>query len=126
MRNRLVWIAAAAGVTAGIVGFGVLKIQQGVRPASKFTNIVVLKDLTDQQIQDTMELWTRQVGLTCDDCHAGEDYASDERHEKATARQMYQMVQSLNQQEFFRTSGRTADCFLCHKGVKYIPAQVNK
>jgi hypothetical protein len=35
------------------------------------------------------------------------------------------MVQALNEQDFFKSSGRRADCFLCHRGVKYIPAEVN-
>ena len=92
---------------------------------SRFRNIVVLSGMTDEQIEDTMEIWGKQVGLECTDCHVEGDYASDEKHEKETARQMYQMVQILNEQNFFKPPGRQADCFLCHRGVKYIPEQLN-
>jgi hypothetical protein len=123
VRTRLGWLVAAIAL---IVGFVSLMGQRTAQTPSEFSNIVVLKDMTDQEIRDTMELWVKQVGLTCMDCHVEGDYASEEKHEKQIARQMYRLVQALNQQEFFSSGGRKADCFLCHRGVKYIPAQVDK
>jgi hypothetical protein len=108
------------------VGLASLSGQRTPQTSSDFKNIVVLKGMTDREIRDTMELWGKQVGLECTDCHVEGDYAADTKHEKQTARQMYQMVQTLNQQEFFRSAGRKADCFLCHRGVKYIPGQVSQ
>jgi hypothetical protein len=70
-----------------------------------------------------MKVWGAQTGLECIDCHVEGDFATDQKEEKKTARLMYQMVQALNQQEFFKLTGRKADCFLCHKGRKYIAVQ---
>ena len=121
MKTRLFWIAAALC----LVGVFIIAAQQRrqAQSSSNFKNIRVLKGMTDVEIQDTMKLWGKQVGLDCIDCHVQDDFATDEKEEKKTARLMYQMVQALNQQEFFKAAGRTADCFLCHKGKKYIPAQ---
>lgn len=88
---------------------------------SKFKNIQVLKSMSDKEIQDMMQLWAKQLGVKCTGCHVQGDFATDEKPEKKTARKMFQMVQLLNQQEFFKTGERKADCYLCHKGSNKIP-----
>lgn len=122
MNNRLALVVTMGFLIAGVL---TLDAQRGrpVQAPSKFKNIRVLKGMSDAEIQETMKLWGKQVGLDCVDCHDPGDYATDQKDEKKTARLMYQMVQALNQQEFFKTTGRKADCFLCHKGRKYITQQ---
>lgn len=83
---------------------------------SDFSNIQVLSDLSDRDIQQTMQSWTRQFGVTCFECHVQGDFASDSIERKATARRMAEMVRALNQTPYFAESSRKADCFLCHQG----------
>jgi hypothetical protein len=89
---------------------------------SNFRNIQVLTDMTDRDIQQTMQSWTRQFGITCFDCHVQGDFASDAVERKRTARRMAEMVRALNQTPYFSESSREADCFLCHQGSFEISA----
>jgi hypothetical protein len=94
----------------------------GAQAPSRFKNIQVLKGMSDAEIQRTMASWAKQLGVKCTACHVQGDFATDEMKQKKTARLMYQMVQVLNQQDFFKAGERKADCFLCHKGNELIPA----
>jgi len=88
----------------------------GTPRQSGFRNIQVLTDMSERDIQLTMQSWSRQFGVTCFECHIQGDFASDERDRKRTARRMAEMVRALNQTPYFRESSREADCFLCHQG----------
>ena len=80
------------------------------RPARSFpapTNLHVLpKDITGQQLHETMEHWASDLGVHCDTCHAVDpsgpgpngrprmNFAADEKSEKAMARIMYTMLET--------------------------------
>lgn len=83
---------------------------------SVFQNIQVLNGMSDREIQQTMQEWTRQFGVTCFECHVQGDFASDEMERKRVARQMAEMVIALDETTFFQDTGWQADCFMCHKG----------
>lgn len=93
----------------------------GAAAQSGFRNIQVLTDMTDRDIQLTMQDWTRQFEVTCFECHVQGDFASDAVERKQTARRMAEIVRSLNQTTYFMESSRKADCFLCHQGSFEIP-----
>ena len=93
----------------------------GTPQQSSFSNVQVLTDLTDRDLQLTMQSWTRQFGVTCFECHVQGDFASDARGRKLTARRMAQVVRALNETPYFAQASRTADCFLCHQGSFEIP-----
>src|SRR5688572_28987213 len=84
---------------------------------SKYKNIQVLKGIPDSEIQQTMNVWSRQLGVNCIACHIQGDFATDELKQKKIAREMYRMVQAVNQQELFTDSTRKVDCYMCHKGA---------
>jgi hypothetical protein len=98
----------------------------GAEPQSNFTNIQVLTDMSDGDIQRQMQSWARQLGgVACFECHVQGDFASDELPAKVTARNMARMVKSLNE-NFFQTPdfegvGREAECFMCHQGSLEVP-----
>ena len=83
---------------------------------SNFQNIQVLTVMTDREIQQTMQGWSEQFGVTCFECHVQGDFASDELDRKRIARQMAAMVLELDKTPFFVESGWRADCYMCHKG----------
>ena len=118
MRKKLFCIALALGL-AGVLFFSTQKFAES-NQASRFKNIQVLTDLSDREIQQTMQRWARQLGTKCTECHVQGDFASDEREHKRFAREMFQVVNALNELPFFAEAEKKADCFLCHKGAVHI------
>ena len=118
---QIEWILAAALASLAVAVLLLTPGADGAVAQSNFRNIQVLTDMTDRDIQLTMQSWTRQFGSTCFDCHVQGDFASDAIERKQTARRMAEMVRALNDTTYFRESSRAADCFLCHQGSFVIP-----
>ncbi len=124
MRKQLFCVLAAVClVMVAVVGVpGV----NGAERQSNFTNIQVLTDMSDGDIQRLMQSWGRQLGgVNCFECHVQGDFASDDVPAKVVARNMARMVMSLNE-NFFQTAEfegieREAECFMCHQGSMEIP-----
>jgi hypothetical protein len=119
MKKRLLWFWAGSGAIVLLLAGVPLTGRARVAPqpqASNFRNIQVLTMMTDREIQQTMQAWAEQFGVTCFECHVQGDFASDEMRRKQVARQMAEMVLSLDQTTFFQESGWSADCYMCHKG----------
>jgi hypothetical protein len=56
------------------------------------------------------------LGVECEFCHVQKDFSSDDKKEKATARQMIDMTHGINEQNF---NGRTEiRCYTCHRGAQ--------
>ena len=124
MRMQLFWVLAAACLV--IVAFVGVSGVNGAARQSNFTNIQVLTDMADGDIQRLMQSWGQQLGgVNCFECHVQGDFASDEMPRKIAARNMARMVKSLNE-DFFQTAdfepiGREAECYMCHQGSMEIP-----
>lgn len=79
-----------------------------------YKNIQVLKDAPAEQLIPMMEIMSSSLGVKCSFCHAPEDFASDEKEEKETAREMISMTIGINKNNF---GGRTeVSCATCHNG----------
>jgi outer membrane lipoprotein-sorting protein len=81
-------------------------------------NIKVLNGIPQSQLIPMMNLMAASLGVRCNYCHvnnAGQwDFASDEKKEKGTAREMIAMTMNINKTQF---KGRTeVACYTCHKG----------
>jgi hypothetical protein len=77
-------------------------------------NVWVLTDVPVQQWDDTMWFMSTSLGVTCEHCHTGQAYESDDRKAKQTARGMIQMTRELNARSF---GGRVRiTCYTCHEG----------
>lgn len=82
-------------------------------------NVQLLTNMSDYELQRTMNMMRASLGVHCDFCHVvhegtGWDFASDEKKEKKTAREMISMVLKLNKEQF---GGRTeVGCNTCHHG----------
>lgn len=101
-------------------------------PEEKAKNLKVLpKDISHEELMQTMHLFNKSLGVKCDFCHAHSkddpkkmDFASDVLEEKETARDMMKMTMRINKKYF--KSGKdengkqimTVTCYSCHNGQK--------
>ena len=102
----------------------------------KFTNLKVLsKDISKEDLIETMRGWSGALGVRCEHCHEDAppgtrpDFASDAKWEKRTARAMFHMVAALNQDYLARLEARPTvsgteappairvECITCHRGL---------
>ena len=108
--------------------------QQQPQPAP--ANLQVLpKDMSRQDVVQTMRTFTRALGVRCQHCHVGEgndlskfDFASDEKPTKKIARAMLTMVMDINTKHLAGIGEPVAPaapgeppalkvtCFTCHRG----------
>lgn len=81
-------------------------------------NIQVLKGLPESQLVPVMNFMSASLGVWCTYCHVNKegkwDFASDEKPEKNTGREMIKMVQLLNKANF--RGNPAVSCFTCHRG----------
>ncbi len=88
-----------------------------------FKNIKVLNDMPADQLGKVMNLMSTSLGVNCNYCHIGEDFAKDGKQEKETAREMITMTLNLNKNSF---GGRTEiSCNTCHQGHTHPQSAIN-
>jgi tetratricopeptide (TPR) repeat protein len=117
-RGRAATLAVAALLAAGTASAQI---------PDKFENLQVLpKDISREQLVDTMRAFTAALGVRCEHCHAGGPqlkdmrFAADDKPEKAKARAMMQMVRAINQDHLGKLEmrqGVRVRCVTCHHGV---------
>jgi hypothetical protein len=72
-----------------------------------------MKNLPVSEFIDDMHYFAWSLGKDCEFCHVRNDFASDDKKEKRTARTMIQMVASIDTNNF---KGRPeVRCFTCHE-----------
>jgi hypothetical protein len=80
----------------------------------KFKNIKVLNDMPADQLGRVMGIMAASLNVKCSFCHNTDDYASDEKKTKQTARNMIKMTFDINKNAF---NGRPqVSCNTCHNG----------
>ena len=115
--------AAVATLLACLVGTAIVKAQQAAdRPLLSdqvFKNVQVMKGIPVDQFMATMGFFSASLGMSCEDCHMADDrdwsgFAADNAR-KRRARQMIQMMQKINAENF---GGRQmVTCYSCHRGA---------
>ena len=100
------------------------------RPLPKPTNLQVLpKDIAPEELVHIMRGYAGALGVECTFCHVAVpgqrrlDFASDAKDDKATARLMIRMTQTINQQYMAQVKDPDAKpddlhvtCGTCHRG----------
>jgi hypothetical protein len=90
------------------------------KPVGKtFKNVQVLKDLNDEQLNNTMQFVAASLGIFCDHCHVTTEQGNwpmerDDKKTKRTAREMMRMTLAINAQNFHGETVVT--CATCHQG----------
>lgn len=81
-------------------------------------NIKVLTGMPQSQLIPVMNFMAASLGRRCNFCHVNKDgkwdYASDEKPEKASAREMIKMVLDLRKLKFHGAD--EISCYTCHQG----------
>jgi photosynthetic reaction center cytochrome c subunit len=80
----------------------------------QFKNIQVLKGVPADQIFPAMQFITASLGVECEFCHVEGAFEKDDKKTKQTARQMMQMMFTINKENF--DSKREVTCYSCHRG----------
>ena len=121
----LTW-AFAALVGAGIYAQGQQPPPAGQQAARVPQNLQVLpKDMTFQQVQQTMRTFTAALGVECSHCHVGtmQERAKDDNPKKGITRKMLAMTMAINN-DLLKDVGEPAaagtlkvTCFTCHRGA---------
>lgn len=117
--SRLFTTTAAAALLVGIgvraqgVSQPPATTAQGPLAPEKFKNIKVLTDVPADQVRPSMEYFTAALGVQCNFCHVPNQFDSDDKRPKATARQMIQMVQRFNAD---KSNTIALTCATCHHG----------
>jgi hypothetical protein len=82
--------------------------------AEKFTHVTELGTMPAEQMGKVMNLMSEALGVSCQHCHAGNDFAAENVGGKDVAREMIAMTFKLNKDYF---QGRTSiTCYTCHRG----------
>jgi len=92
-------------------------------------NLKVLpKDISSEELIDTMKKFAGSLGVRCNFCHVGEegkplntyDFASDEKPEKQNARLMLEMVRQIDTSTLPKLKmddkAEPVTCYTCHRG----------
>lgn len=82
-------------------------------------NVQVLKGLSQPELIRAMQFMSASLGVNCDFCHVFKpgnqrDFASDDKEEKRTAREMIRLVIDTNTKYFHGNS--VVSCNTCHRG----------
>lgn len=94
---------------------GVAAMQQD-NPAAEtvYKNIKTLKGTPASEVIPSMKFMCASLKVDCEFCHKADDFASDEKKEKESARHMIEMQKDINTKNF---NGRTqVTCNTCHMG----------
>ncbi len=127
MIARIAVVAAALVIAVTVFGWHTASAQI----PDKFKNLKVLpKDITKRELVEIMRSFSHGLGVRCGECHKSTkegsdrlddlDFASDDKHEKVTAREMMKMVGSINDQiaKMELKNPPRVQCVTCHHGVK--------
>jgi len=89
---------------------------------SVFTNVKLLGSMPAGRLVRIMNQgYSRNLGVTCSYCHNTDDYGSDEKKEKETARAMITMVGTISGElrkiTTIKSDNPIVNCGTCHRGV---------
>ena len=121
LKNALFVTALVTLVGAGVYAQG--GQAQGGQARTPQNLQVLPKDMTLQQVQQTMRGFTAALGVECSHCHVGgmQDRAKDDNPKKVLARKMLQMTMALNKDlasvgDPAPAGASKVTCFTCHRG----------
>jgi photosynthetic reaction center cytochrome c subunit len=88
-----------------------------------FKNVQIMKDVPAGQFLQAMDQTIgRSLSMGCTSCHVADQWDSDERNAKKTARIMLQIVNAINTEQLTKMppnrNGQTPriGCVTCHRG----------
>jgi hypothetical protein len=70
----------------------------------------------EDQLREEMIVISRQLGVTCTECHNVQNFASDEKKTFKVAKDHLRIVETLRGNGFDGKKGPKATCYMCHQG----------
>lgn len=129
INKKLLFVLA---LCSGMVLLQSFKVKQHGDDDDKPTNLKVLpKDISEKDLHNTMKSISVSLGVRCNYCHVAQqvpgqehpkwDFASDDKKEKLTAREMMKMTMAINAEHLskIKTMGDPLEeikCVTCHMG----------
>ncbi|HZT59324.1 MAG TPA: c-type cytochrome [Pyrinomonadaceae bacterium] len=94
--------------------------KENVPAEQVFNNIQVLKGVPAGRVLPIMSAFSRALGVRCDYCHVFGEWAKDDKETKQTARDMYRMTMSINDDlkkiKTIAADNPVVNCTTCHRG----------
>ncbi|MGO9480642.1 MAG: c-type cytochrome [Candidatus Kryptoniota bacterium] len=80
-------------------------------------NLKVLHGIhSREQLMNVMRGFTEALGVKCEFCHNTDNFASDEKIQKRTARVMIKMAANIDENYLVGPQIEKVTCFTCHRG----------
>lgn len=70
----------------------------------------------EEKIREQMVTISRELGVTCTECHNVSNFASDEKKSFKVGREHMKLTQMLKDNGFDGKKGPEATCYMCHRG----------
>jgi hypothetical protein len=70
----------------------------------------------ENQVRQEMIVISRQLGVTCAECHNIQNFASDEKKTFKVAKDHMRILETLHSNGFDGKKGPEATCYMCHQG----------
>lgn len=70
----------------------------------------------ENKIRQDMIVISRQLGVTCTECHNVQNFASDEKKTFKVAKDHMRITETLRSSGFDGKKGPEVSCFMCHQG----------
>ncbi|AYL95040.1 c-type cytochrome [Mucilaginibacter celer] len=121
-------------VTLGLLSIVVFGAMTSIKPQDEgFKNLKVLpKNISGENLHKVMEEWEHSLGVHCNFCHARNeetkkmDWASDAKPEKEMTRDMFKMMNKINEKYFHAKKDSLGmvmkagvNCNTCHRGTAH-------
>ena len=88
----------------------------GKKGGGPFANPTNLKVLKADTLRQSMQAFTKSLGVQCTYCHVMGNFASDENPKKEVARMMISMARDINAK--FPDGQPHVSCYTCHRGAE--------
>lgn len=72
---------------------------------------------SEEKVRQEMIVMSRQLGVTCSECHNVQNFASDEKKTFKVAKDHMRIVATLRGNGFDGKKGPEASCYMCHQGT---------
>lgn len=112
METRLrafMWIALLVGTA-----FILAKLQISLTQAAAESAIGLKK--SEEKVRAEMVVISRQLGVTCTECHNVQNFKSDEKKSFRVSLEHMKITQMLREKGFDGKKGPEASCYMCHRG----------
>jgi len=110
MRNNAVYYKSLIVFGAALfVGMLILSPKAYTESAAKLKT-------TEEKIREEMIVISRQLGVTCSECHNVQNFANADKKAFKVSKDHMRIVETLRGNGFDGKKGPEASCFMCHQG----------